>query len=362
GDPTLRLAIPRTPTTLDNIAGKPTTDTVLIPTLGKTAVNGRILQPDSTVWTGFTGRALLEVFDTKRKVAVPEWGNFTFEKNGSLLYRGEVSVTDGVYQAEFPVPKDVSYNPGNARISVYASGNGTDGVGYTENVRIEGTDTTAVADTTGPQLRVFLDSESFRPGDVVKPDATLFIELFDESGINTSTAGVGHRLEAALSSQQQPIDLTEFYRGDLDTFQSGVVVYPFSGLQEGRHTLTLRAWDIHNNSARLDTYFDVRVASDAAVFNVLNFPNPFSSTTMFTFQRNSFEPVDVEIKIYTVAGRLIESIAVPSVADRFVQIPWSGRDRDGNEVANGVYFYKVITRSFDRSQSSETLGKLSVLR
>ncbi|MGH2567142.1 MAG: type IX secretion system sortase PorU, partial [Bacteroidota bacterium] len=362
GDPSMRLAIPRAPATIDSIAGTPTTQVVSIPTLGRITLNGEVKQPGGERWSDFEGRALIEVFDAKRRVLVPEWGNYSFEVNGSLLYRGEMSVNSGRYAGLFPIPKDVSYDRGSARVSVYAWSNTTDGIGYTENVRIEGTDSTAVADTTGPQLQLYLDSEAFRPGDFVKPDATLIVELYDESGINTSTAGIGHRLEAVLSSKQQPLDLTEHYRGNLDTFQSGLVVYPLTGLEEGRHALTVRAWDIHNNPSRVETYFEVRAAEDAALFNVLNFPNPFSSSTIFTFQRNSFEPVDVEVKIYTLAGRLIESLDVLSVSDRFVQIPWNGRDRDGNELANGVYFYKVITRSLDRQRTSEVLGKLSVLR
>ncbi|MBI3787695.1 MAG: hypothetical protein HY276_05490, partial [Ignavibacteriales bacterium] len=89
---------------------------------------------------------------------------------------------------------------------------------------------------------------------------------------------------------------------------------------------------------------------------------PFNRTTTFTFQRNSVDPMDVEIKVYTVAGRLIQSLTTPSITDRFVQVPWDGRDRDGNEIANGVYFYKVIAKSLDRSSTSEVLGKLTVLR
>lgn len=363
GDPTMRLAIPRVSASIDSLNGRsPTTQLVRIPTLGRVTLQGEVKQPAGTRWTDFNGRALVEVFDAKRRVVVPEWGNYSFEVSGSLLYRGEVSVTSGSYQGVFPVPKDVSYNVGAVRVSLYAWNNATDGMGYTENVRIEGTDTAAPVDTTGPQIRVYLDSDSFRPGDFVKPDASLLVQLFDESGINTSTAGIGHRLEAVLSSRQQPIDLTEYYRGNLDTYQSGEVVYPLTGLAEGRHNLTVRAWDIHNNSSRVDTYFEVRQASEETIFNVLNFPNPFSNMTSFTFQRTSSEPIDVEIKIYSLAGRLVESLEVPSVVDRFVQIPWNGRDRDGNELANGVYFYKVITRSLDRQRTHEVLGKLSVLR
>ncbi len=363
GDPTMRLAIPRLPASVDSLNGmSPETQLVRIPTLGRITFRGEVKQPTGARWSDFNGRALVEVFDAKRRVVVPEWGNYSFEVSGSLLYRGEISVNSGVFQGVFPVPKDVSYHIGAVRVSVYAWNNSTDGVGYTENVRIEGSDPTAPIDTTGPHIRVYLDSEAFRPGDLVKPDATLIVQLYDESGINTSTAGIGHRLEAVLSSRPQPIDLTEYYRSNLDTYQSGEVVYPLTGLSEGRHTLVVKGWDTHNNSSRVETYFEVRVASEEAIFNVLNFPNPFSHTTTFTFQRASSEPIDVEINIYTLAGRLIERLEVPSVIDRFVQIPWNGRDRDGNELANGVYFYKVITRSLDRQRTAEVLGKLSILR
>jgi hypothetical protein len=363
GDPTMRLAIPRVVASVDSLNGQsPATQLVRIPTLGRVALQGEVKQPTGMRWTDFSGRALIEVYDAKRRVVVPEWGNYSFEVSGSLLYRGEISIVGGTFRGEFPIPKDVSYERGAARVSVYTWNSTTDGIGYTENLRIEGTDTTATADTTGPQLRVYLDSEAFRPGDVVKPDVTLLVQLYDESGINTSTAGIGHRLEAILSSRPQPIDLTDYYRAHLDTYKSGEVVYPLTGLPEGRHQLAVRGWDIHNNSSRVDTYFEVRAASAEALFNVLNFPNPFSDRTAFTFQRASSEPIDVEVKIYTLAGRLVESLEVPSVVDRFVQIPWNGRDRDGNELANGVYLYKIITRSLDRSRVSEVFGKLTVLR
>jgi flagellar hook assembly protein FlgD len=94
----------------------------------------------------------------------------------------------------------------------------------------------------------------------------------------------------------------------------------------------------------------------------MNFPNPFSRSTRFTFQRSATDPIRVEVKIYTVAGRLIQILELPSSADRFVEIEWDGRDRDGNELANGVYFYKVITRSMSGGDTREVLGKLAVLR
>gem|GEM_PF-54379 len=361
-DPTMRLAAPPILASVDSVNGKSLRDVVEVQTLGKADVAGTILNQHGTRWNEFNGRAIVEVYDSKRTVTVAEWGNFSFDVNGSLLYRGEVTVSNGRFRSVVPIPKDVSYDNNRARIAVYGWTSASDVVGYTESVWIAGTDTSAAKDTTGPRIEVFLGRESFRPGDVVPPDVMLYVKLQDVNGINTSTAGVGHRLEASLPTLQRSIDLSDYYRSDLDTYQSGTVSYPMTQIPEGRHSVLVKAWDTHNNSSELETFFEVRAESMLDLYHVYNFPNPFRSATMFTFQRSSGEPIDVEVKIYTPAGRLIEAIRRFAVNDQFVQIPWDGRDRDGNEVANGLYFYKIIVRSFEEGRSKEVIGKLSVLR
>jgi len=268
---------------------------------------------------------------------------------------------NGAVQGTFPIPKDVSYGDDRSRVSLYGWSDSTDAIGYTENLVISG----AVAggiDTTGPVMRVYVEDQSFHPGDIVGPNATLVVELADSSGINTSTAGVGHKLEAILDNSTRVIDLTEYYRSNLDTYQTGQVRYPFLDLPEGRHSLAVKAWDVYNNSAHAETFFEVRAAAETGIFNAVNVPNPFVGSTTFTFQRSSTEPVDVEIKVYTVAGRIIQVLEVMAVTDRVGRIQWDGRDRDGNEIANGVYLYRLIVRSMDRTATNEILGRLAVLR
>jgi flagellar hook assembly protein FlgD len=140
------------------------------------------------------------------------------------------------------------------------------------------------------------------------------------------------------------------------------VQYTLRDLPEGRQSVTIKAWDIYNNSTQTEVDFDVKLVSDLSMYQVFNFPNPVSKATVFTFQRNSTEPIDVTVKIFTVAGRLVDEIEVRSILDRFVQIPWDARDRNGDSLANGVYFYKIITSSADRGSSREALGKLTLLR
>jgi flagellar hook assembly protein FlgD len=124
----------------------------------------------------------------------------------------------------------------------------------------------------------------------------------------------------------------------------------------------VKAWDTYNNSTSGQIMFDVKAASDLRLYNVYNFPNPLTRSTVFTFQRNSDDPIDVTVRVYTVAGRLVLDLKIPSVVERFVRIPWDGRDEQGEQVANGVYFYKIITRSLTGSTSEEATGKLAVVR
>jgi flagellar hook assembly protein FlgD len=96
--------------------------------------------------------------------------------------------------------------------------------------------------------------------------------------------------------------------------------------------------------------------------NVVNYPNPFVSSTVFTFEHNLVSSVDVDIRIYTVAGRLIQTLHRSGLATRLVRIPWDGRDRDADPIANGVYLYKVTAKTTDGRLSAEALGKLSILK
>jgi flagellar hook assembly protein FlgD len=95
---------------------------------------------------------------------------------------------------------------------------------------------------------------------------------------------------------------------------------------------------------------------------VFNYPNPFAHGTTFTFQQNQSSPIDVEIKIYTLAGRIVRVLRSSSVMDTFVRIEWDGRDEDGDILANGVYLYRVVAHTVDGEKSTQAIGKLSVLR
>jgi hypothetical protein len=330
--------------------------------LAHVPIQGAMKLNNGTPITSFQGKGTLQVFDSQREIHIVEGvGDFRFKENGSLLYRGGVSINSGQFKTTIPIPKDVTFG-NQSRISMYAWNDATDGAGYTENVMINGIDSTAAIDTVGPQISIYLNDLNFRPGDIVKSNDTMIVRLNDENGINTSTAGVGHQLSATISNPEQIFDLSNNYQSDPNTYKSGVVRYQLRDLSEGKHTIRIKAWDIYNNSSEAETYFEVSAADDLTMLNVVNYPNPFSNSTIFTFQRNVIDPINVEVKIFSIAGRLIGKMSVQNITDRSVKIPWDGRDNDGASLANGIYLYKLIARSQNGQHTSETIGKLAVVR
>ena len=102
--------------------------------------------------------------------------------------------------------------------------------------------------------------------------------------------------------------------------------------------------------------------SGLVIRDVFNYPNPFAYKTTFTFQQNLASPINVKIKIYTIAGRLIKVIQEDSIFEKFVKVNWDGRDEDGNSIANGTYLYKLIVETVNGKFNRTFLGKLSIIK
>jgi len=368
GDPGLTLAFPKLYASIDSVNHLPGNQVVQLKALEQSTVSAHVRDTSQAFSNAFNGTAEVVVYDASYGVTLtdpdPEVipNTFTYVAAGTPLFRGQASVTAGAMNVSFVVPKDISYSSNNGRISLYFSNPLTDGYGYTTNIVINGTDSTAAPDGVGPQVRLFLDNRGFRSGDVVGGSPTLIADLFDSSGINTSTSGVGHGIEVWLDNQSQSIDVSSYYKSKTDTYREGTVDYPLGAIGEGSHKLRFRAWDTYDNSTTTETVFDVLTGVGMQLTSVFNFPNPMSSSTLFTFQHNQVSIIDAEVRIYTVAGRLIRDMKKNGITTQFVQIPWDGRDKEGDAIANGVYLYKVSARTEDGRFSSEAFGKLSVLK
>jgi hypothetical protein len=124
-------------------------------------------------------------------------------------------------------------------------------------------------------------------------------------------------------------------------------------LKDGKHTLEVLAKDASGNFFDTTAYsVNFMVNSKNDIIDAYNYPNPFKDETYFTFNITGQDlPDELTIKIFTVAGRLINSLRIPisEIHFGFNKVFWDGRDEDQNVVANGVYFYKIIYRNKNNS-------------
>ncbi len=351
GDPTLRLADPEYMIHVTQISA----DT--LKALSTATISAVITDTTGATLSGFNGKAVIRVFDAVDSLFK---GGVHYTYPGGTIFRGVVTVENGELQGSFIVPKSIKYkNSRTGRISIYAwSEEMRDGVGFVDTLLFTGTES-RVSDANGPNIDfVFPDQPDFFDGDYVGQQPTLLIHIEDESGVNL-TGEVGHRIELTIDNQIKK-DVTDFFVYKENSFQEGELVYTLPALPAGTHHLTISAWDNLNNYSEAQLTFTTASATDLTLDRVLNYPNPFSDDTQFTFQfQSSSGTADVTIKIYTINGRLIqelEDVAQPG----FNKIYWDGRDRDGNLIANGVYLYKIIVD--DGEKTVEKIEKLAVVR
>ncbi len=359
GDPTMRTRIPRFRSRVDSIAGL-ADDTMRA--LSKIKIYGSVMYPDSTLWSDFNGKMYLKILDADRHETVYNEHNirYDFTLPGGVIFSGTQNIKNGLWSIAFIIPKDISYQNQNGKLINYFYNKYSDGSGIYKDFIVGGINPDADIDTTGPVIDAYLNNINFRSGDVVNENFTLLADLFDESGINT-TGTIGHKIEATLNNDlNNKIDLTSYYNSDT-TYKAGHLSCAFSGMAPGKYNLKLKAWDTYDNSSEASIDFTVSLSTSLQVMNVYNIPNPFKNKTVFTFQHNYPDPVNVKIKIYTIAGRLIKEIDQYGVTDKFVAIPWDGNDADGDGLSNGVYIYRLTVESGNGNSVVNT-GKLAVLK
>jgi hypothetical protein len=364
GDPALRLALPQYSATIDSINGQGLTENIQIKALSNIVLQGQVRRPDNTPWDDFFGEGILTVFDSERRVSLPQINNYQMDVQGGVIFKGRVSINNGKFSTDFVVPKDISYENRNGKIVIYFFNDQNDGIGFTNNVIVGGTDSSVANDGKGPEIEIYFDNETASFASLANPNSELIIKLYDETGLNTTGTGIGHKLEGILNDRDNdPIDFSNYFTGDLNAGgKSGKINYRFNNLEPGEYKLLVKAWDVFNNYSEETSYFSVVSGNELVIRDVVNYPNPFVSSTTFTFQQNLNRILDVKIKIYTIAGRLIKEIEQNGISDKFVMVDWDGRDQDGSIIANGTYFYKLIIKTIDGEYTESVLGKLAVIR
>lgn len=372
GDPALQLAYPQHKVVTTAIHGWELNSSMAIDTisaLSRITVSGEI-QDESGEWMStFNGTLFPVVYDKPVTIHTlvndPRSRPGQFDIRKEILFKGNVTVEEGMFSFTFLVPKDISLNFGTGRISYYAMDGVSDATGYYEDFILGGLAQDALPDNQGPDIQLYLNDPVFRQGDVVNSEPILLAYLQDESGINALGNSIGHDIIAILDEDSDhALVLNEYFVLDRDSYQSGTISFRLPKQEEGTHLLTFKAWDLQNNSSTVTIHFHVSDTIPMTVQNLMNYPNPFRDYTYFTFEHNQFnEDLRAEINIYSITGSLVHTIGPIDIMSDGYQgssLFWDGNSQQGTRVPPGLYVYHLILDNHKGSWK-QTTGKLIVL-
>lgn len=381
GDPAMRIGLPENEIEISELneadfSLNPDT-TLQIRALDEVLLRGQLKYRNGDILSNFNGEAEVVVFDAERIVNLPDkqWvledrcflEDCNYNVESDVLFRGRTSINNGAFSSNFIIPQDISFSNNTGRIMLYASGNEGDASGSFGKVIFNGINPDAKNDGAGPELDVFLNDQSFVNGNLVGSTSNLIVEIFDESGINTTGLGVGHEITATIDTQpRQTFVLNDFFRSNLDDFRSGRIEYPLRELPEGSYNLTVRAWDVHNNASEKVIVFEVANSDQLEIRSVANYPNPMNNKTRFIFEHNQPGNVlDIDIRIFTLSGRPVARLQESQITtNSYADVEWNGRDREYDRLANGTYIYVLRVRADTPQgrQTKEEIEKLVIIR
>jgi len=381
GDPAMKLAFPEPNIRLTKINDVPIEDeTDTLEALGYVKLSGEVTDLAGNVLTDYTGILSVTIYDKEIERSTLANDNtrdggipitLDFMTLGAIIFRGQASVTNGQFDVDFVVPRDIGIPVGFGKGSFYSKSEGQlqDQSGASVNtIKIGGINEDAPEDNTGPLVTLFMNDESFVSGGITNESPTLLARLQDENGINTAS-GIGHDMVAIIDGDEtNPFVLNDYYQTDVDDYKNGLVTFLFRDLEPGLHTLSFKAWDVYNNSSVQEIQFVVYDDDETLVVNnVLNYPNPFVNYTEFWFNHNSSEQLDVSVQIFTVSGKLVRTLNGKTsnggkiVSSLSRDIVWDGRDDFGDKIGKGVYVYKLTVRSNTLNKKVEKIEKLVIL-
>ncbi len=364
GDPGLHLAYPTLnveTTHINDVEVGTQSDTLRAYDVVK--ISGIITDENNNLIPDYNGIVYPSVYD--KAIDVLTYGDqnpkYQYELRNSVIYKGKVAVVNGKFTFSFMLPKDISYHYGTGRISYYATDFVTDAKGYFEDFVIGGFNDSAETDAQGPVIQLFMNDTTFVNGGTTHETPTILALLSDENGINTTGNGIGHDIIAIITgATETSFILNDFYEADLGESTSGKVRYLTPMLNPGQHILTLKAWDLFNNSSETSISFVVTGSNQMLVDNLYNYPNPFTNETSIVFDHNQAgNELQVELSIFNLQGQRIRTIETDFTGDNFRSEPirWNGLTDGGDDVPEGLYIYRVFVTN-EKGESSEKRAKL----
>lgn len=351
GDPALSLNLPTARIVVDAINGISTQDAKEQAQLkaGSIAtIAGHIENEED-----FNGTITATVRDSKELITcklnntTSEGASTAFQyyDRTKTLFNGTDSVRGGKFEITFAVPKDINYSDAAGLVNLYAlNANKTKRAhGYCDRFLVGGSEENQ-NDSIGPSIYCYLNSPSFTDGGEVNSTPYFVAQVRDKDGINAAGSGIGHDLQLVIDGDLlKTYTLNDNFVYDFGTYTSGTTYYSIPELEEGKHKLQFRAWDILNNSSTATLNFQVVKGLQPTLFDVGVTNNPARTSTTFVINHDrTASEMDVIIEIFDAAGRQLWRHAETGVStSSSYTVTWDLSVDGGRPLQTGVYLYRV---------------------
>jgi CARDB len=302
--------------------------------------------------------------------------NTTVKKMGPLSKNANFNVPvtmnskdwGGRYNFEFTV------NPRNIQPELYSFNN------YLQKSFV------VLKDKKRPLLDVYFDGTRVIPGGIVSPKPLIAVTLVDENTLLrlTDTSVLSLSLTYP-SGAKKAIPFSDpnlrFFPASAVNQNKASIEYKPTFTEDGNYQLTVKGKDMSGNAAGdVDYSVSFKVITKSSISNVLNYPNPFSTRTQFVYTLTGESPPQYfSIQIMTISGKVVREITqndigMLKIGTHKTDYAWDGHDEYGNQLANGVYLYRVVAKgkdgkTFEGFEGDTTndlfkkgIGKLVILR
>ena len=210
-------------------------------------------------------------------------------------------------------------------------------------------------DVTPPEVKILTQNRGFYDGGYVQKNPRFTIRVDDVNGAHPGAAGLW------LTINGQPVTGEDYELRRNYQNGSQLVQIELAGLS-GENKLQAVGRDCSGNLSQSPA-INFRVADEADILPLGNYPNPFIDQTVFAYKLTATVN-DLRLKIFTASGKLIRTIKVEDIQDDpnpcevgYHEITWEGRNNDGDDVANGVYFFQYVVKS--EAKTIKKQGKLA---
>lgn len=369
GDPALKLASPDYTATITHVNDKPITAGIdTFSALQQVTVEGEILTDAGTLASTFNGIIQPTVLDASTLVrTLGEGFNdiVSFYDKSRVLLTVKDSVVNGRFRFTFVVPKDIQYSFSQGRINLYAADNENthEANGVFDRFALGGTAVTSMVDSIGPRIQLFLNDTTFVSGNAVNESPTLIARLFDDTGLNGSENGVGHNYQLVIDNDPNLVfSLNGYFMADIGSFRSGTIQVNLPVLSSGQHTLSVRAWDVLNNSTTETIRFVVRNNQSPRLFDLEAVRQ--AESYRFSFRHNRPDsPIQVSCDIIDMMGRVrwSESVSMQTGETKSEDMVWNLLGTNGARVPAGIYTcrFRVVDATGGESVISEKIQVIS---